>query len=229
MSGQYKLHKRERSRRRRILFWLLVLLCLAGIIFGSILFVRSKLHPKVIITQAKAVSSTVVFASKTTHYTEPDFSIDLPNTFQEIPRPVGPYQSYTWETSDSGTDGQQVEIFEDTIPTQYAVNRMLVVEGEVDHVSMIGTASDNCSTFTKGTQSAAGGSPAKWQGVDFYCDQGNTERDTIGTSSAEGINTVTLLNQSTGLKHKFFFTYTDHQINPDYTIFYNALTSFKMD
>ena len=229
MSGTYKLNTREKSRRRRIIFWCIVLLLVLALLFASFIIIRDKLRPKVVIKQSTAISSKVVYADKTKHYDEPDFGIDLPTSWHPVPRPVGPYQSYTWQSSDVGTDGQQIELYEDTIPTQFAVNRILIIDGEVDHVTLNGTASDNCSKFTKGAATIQEGAPAKWQGIDFICDQSNTERDVIGTSSTDGVNTVILLNQSTGIKHKFFFTYTDYSLNPDYTIFYNALNSFLMN
>jgi len=72
------------------------------------------------------------------------------------------------------------------------------------------------------------GASAKWQGIDFLCDQNNLERDVVGTSSLDGINTVSLNSPSGGGAHKFFFTYTNQSINGDYSVFTDAVTSFKM-
>jgi hypothetical protein len=188
------------------------------------------LRPKVIIKQSKAVNTTVNFNAQTQLYKEPDFSVSLPTSWHVVPRPPGPYQTFTWQSSDVGTNGQIIQMFEDTIPVNFAANRVLVVQGEVDHLTLVGQASDNCSDFTKNPPLPnENGAPAKWQGVSFLCDQRNQERDVIGTSSTDGVNTVILEDQSTGLKHKFFFTYTDYSLNPDYTVFYNALNSFRMN
>jgi hypothetical protein len=54
----------------------------------------------------------------------------------------------------------------------------------------------------------------------------NYERDVVGTSSPQEINTVTVTGPSTGT-HKYFFVYTDNSAEPDYTIFTDALQSFK--
>ena len=219
----YRIGSHKKSKRRRVIVWCCVLLVL--IVFSIIvaLWFRKQLKPQVTIKQSTAITTKVSYSNQAKQYTEPDFTISLPSSWHALPRPVGPYQSYTWQSSDTVTDGQQIEIYEDTIPGAFAVNRVLAVTGEVDHITITGSISDNCSTFT------AAGTIAKWEGIKFLCDQYNQERDVIGTSSADGINTVILKSQQTDKSHKFFFTYTDHSINPDYTVFTNALDSFEMN
>jgi len=219
------------KRKRRRITWLVIILIIILLLLLLGLWARSYFRPQTTINQAHAQSSKVTFNSATKHYDEPDFGIDLPATWHAVPRPIGPYQSYSWQSSDQVTNGQVIEIFEDTIPTNFSVNRALIVNGEVNHLSLEGGASDNCAQYTKPVHTTPNqvGVQAKWQGVDFLCDQGNTQRDVIGTSSTDGVNTVILLNQTTGKKHKFFFTYSDYSQNPDYTIFYNALQSVRMN
>jgi hypothetical protein len=48
----------------------------------------------------------------------------------------------------------------------------------------------------------------------------------MGTTSAEGINKVTLTG-ATGSTHTYFFVYTDHSSIDDKTIFYKVLETFK--
>jgi hypothetical protein len=228
---QYRVGNHGKNRRRRNVVWLVVSLIIIGFIVIGVIWVRQALRPKVIITQSKAVNTTVNFNPQTQLYKEPDFSVSLPTSWHVVPRaPGGLYQTFTWQSSDVGTNGQIIQMFEDTIPVNFAVNRVLIVQGEIDHLTLVGQASDNCSTFTKNPPlPSQNGAPAKWQGVSFLCDQRNLERDVIGTSSADGVNTVILENQDTGVKHKFFFTYTDYSTNPDYTVFYNTLNSFHMN
>ncbi len=188
------------------------------------------LKPKTTIHQAKPVEAKISYDTKTKHFDEGDFTVDFPLDWQLKPRPVGPYKSFTWQSSDRITDGQIIVFYEDTIPINFAVNRVLIVDGEVDHLILDGAASDNCSKYTNGVSPKAYqvGAPAKWQGIEFLCDQANQQRDTIGTSSTDGINTVVLKSPGSGTAHKFFFTYTDNAINPDYSVFYNVLNSFRM-
>jgi hypothetical protein len=227
---RYRLGKHEKSRRRRVIFWLIIGLVLVTLIGLGAFWIRQALRPQVVIKQAKAVTTTVSYNTQNKLYNEPDFSISLPSSWHVVPRPAGPYQSYTWQSSDVGTNGQLIEILENTIPVNFAVNRVLIVEGEVDHLALEGQASDNCSTFTKNAPAPnETGAPAEWDGVSFLCDQRNQERDVIGTSSTDGVNTVILKDQQTGVNHKFFFIYTDFSVDPDYTVFYNTLNSFRMN
>lgn len=227
----YRVAHREKGKRRRVIVWVIIIIIILLLLCFLGFWIRQKLQPKATIKQAAAITTKVSYASQTTHYDEPDFGIDLPAAWSAVPRPPHTFQSFTWQNSDKGTDGEQIEIYEDTIPLNFASNRALIVTGEVDHVNLIGAASDNCSTFTKPAVAGHGatGVPAKWQNVDFICDQNNQARDVIGTSSSDGVNTVILRNQSTGASHKFFFTYTNHASNPDYTLFYNAIQSLHMN
>jgi hypothetical protein len=226
----YRLYQRQKSKRRRIVFWFCLVCLCALLVMGGTLWARTALRPKTNIDQSTAVTTQVSYNNPTKAYNEPGFSINLPKTWQLLPRTPGPYKSYTWQSPDRVTDGQEIAVFEDTIPTNLAVNRVLIVKGEADQLALNGTASDNCSSFTKNpTIPNTVAAPAEWNGVNFLCDQGNKERDVIGTSSTDGINTVILKNMTTGVNHKFFFMYTDEAINPDYTVFYNALESFRVD
>jgi hypothetical protein len=226
----YKAGKKRKSSWRRVRPWIILILIILALGWLGIRQLEKSLKPHTTISKSTATKTSVNYATQVTHYVEPDFTIDLPKTWSPVPRPVGPYNSYTWKTSTNGSDGEVIAIYEDTIPVHFAVNRVLIVRGEISHLTVDGNASDNCSQYTNGATATAGqvGTPAKWQGVNFLCDKANQQRDVLGTSSLDGINTVSLKNQSNGTTHKFFFTYTDYKINPDYSIFYNVLNSLNM-
>jgi hypothetical protein len=114
----------------------------------------------------------------------------------------------------------------DTIPTNIGVNRVLPVQGEGSRVIPT-TVSDTCADFTGDKVPGNQNTPAKWGGIDFLCDLANYERDVVGTSSSDGVNTVKVTGATTGT-HQIFFTYTDNGATPDFTIFVNAVTSFRM-
>lgn len=226
----YRLYKRQKSKLRRIIFWLAIGLIFLALAVIGVFWIRAKLSPQTVIKQATAVTTQVSYNNPTRNYMEPGFSIDLPTTWKLLPRAGGLYQSYTWQSPDRVTDGQEITVYEDTIPANMPVNRVLVVQAEYDQLTLDGTASDNCSTFTKTAPIPnTPGAPAEWNGISFLCDQSNPERDVIGTSSTDGINTVILKSPTSDVKHKFFFTYTDNSINPDYTVFYNALESLRLN
>lgn len=210
--------------------WLIVFIVLLLLSFWGYVVVKNALKPDTKITQSKRVDSTITYEKKLKHYDFPDFGIDIPANWLPVPRAEGPYQTYTWQTSEHGTNGQQIQIFEDTIPPNFAVNRALIVVGEGDHISLNGEASDGCTQYTKGSSSVPGqpAVTAKWQGIDFLCDTGNTQRTLVGTSSTDGVNTVILRSPFSGKQHKFLFAYTAQDLNPDFSVFYNSLATFKM-
>jgi hypothetical protein len=230
-SDYYRLGQGEKRKRRRWIWWLILLLLLLAFGFWGYRFATAQLKPETKITQAKPVIiKSEVNSNKTTHYDTPNFGIDIPVAFQQIPRPVGPYTSFTWTSSRSNSDGRKIEVFEDTIPVNYAVNRALIVSAEGDRLMIKSSPSENCVTFTRdlsGTQGQVG-TPAKWEEVPFLCDRANKSRNVVGTSSLEGVNKVTLKSPTKGTSHTYFFAYSDQSVNPDYSLFLTALQSFRM-
>lgn len=226
----YKANKRPKTRKYRRIRRLIIFLVLVALIFAGYLIIKDMLKPQTVIKQSKSTERKITYnEAKVKRYELPDFTIDIPASWTQVARPTGPYQVYGWQTSEAGTNGQLIEVYEDTIPPNYGYNRALIVSGQDDHLNVEGTASDNCEKYTKKQASTPGqiSSIAKWQGVDFLCDLGNTSRDVIGTSSTDGVNIVILKNTSTGAAHKFLFSYTNHGLNSDYNVFYQALRSFK--
>ena len=233
MTDYYRINhvqKEDRKRPRRRWLWLILLLLLliSFVIIG--LYIRNMLKPEKTITQSKAITKKVVYESKTKHYVEDNFTIDIANAWHEAPPQPSIYKIYTWEVSEKGTNGQQIQIYEDTIPETFAVNKLLVVEGGLEQLQISGSASDNCIKYTKGSPAVNGRTavPARWQGIDFICDTASSQRDVIGTGSDDGINMVIMKSPVQGTTHKYFFTHTDHRVSPDYTDFYDALRSFRM-
>ncbi len=225
----YRITNRRRQKRNRSRFWLIFTVLFIIIAIATFAYFILSMQKTPVIKQSKAVVTKVSYQGKTKHYNEGDFNIDIPTSWQLDPRPPYTYQSFTWSTVEKA-NGQQIEVFEDTIPENFAVNRALTISGEVDHIELNGPASDNCIKYTKDQVIAAGvhGVPARWQGIDFLCNRNTTSQDVIGTSSKDGINIVKLKSIN-GTPHTFFFTYSDNQMSPDYSVFYNALTSFGMN
>lgn len=226
----YRIGVRKRNRRRQVLVWGLVFVSSSALIIGIYWMIHLLFSPQTLVKESAAVTTTINYKTLTKKYDEPNFTVDIPQNWQVITRPAGLYKSYTWQSSNKGTDGQQFEVYEDTIPNNFAVNRVLVVANNDDRLSLDGAVSDNCLSFTKDDPTVKNqfGAPARWQGVSFLCDQDNQQRDVVGTSSLEGINTVTLLSPTSKAKHRYFFTYTNYSISPDYSVFYNILNSFRM-
>ncbi len=223
----YQLGRSEKSQlRRRIILlaavlFLVVFITLTGRIIGD------KLRPKVTIESAPAVTTKVTYSVNTKHYMQPDFGIDLPADWQAAPSPNGSHKQYRWQSK----DGQLIEAYEDTIPTDLALKRVLVVEPKGDHLQLDGSVSDACSRFTKSPSSSSNqnGVPAKWLDIEFLCDLSNQQPEVIGTSSANGVNRVRLTKSASAASHTFFFTYsTAPPNNPNFDTFYSALKSFHL-
>jgi hypothetical protein len=226
----YRIGKRPKSRRRQVTGLLLLLLFVVLPVGLLAIFGRKFLHSNTVIRQSAAIVTPVVSQPGALHaYDAGIFTIKLPAAWKQLAGEKQPYDLYRWQTGSDSSTAQSIEVYQDTIPQNFAVNRLLPVRANGAQLSLLNTASDNCASFTKAPAGPAGpnGTLAKWNGVPFLCDLNNYERDVIGTSSLEGINTVALTGETSG-SHKFFFAYTDYTLNPDYTVFYNALDSFQV-
>lgn len=222
-------HRRKNLKHRRKFVAGLSLLLLIGLGAAGI-YIKELLNTPAVVTNAKPVTEKVRYDETLTKHDEINFSLHLPSDWKKIPSPAGPYTTYSWQTSHKGTDGELITIYEDTLPLNLAVNRVVVLEPQGDSVIIKGGVSDNCITFTKKTQPTANqaGVPAKWMGIDFLCDQSNQARNVIGTSSADGINKTVLKSPTTGKSTAYLFTYSNQSVSPDYTTLINALGSFKI-
>lgn len=232
MDARYRLgHRPGRRRRTRVLIVLLVAFVIIGIIVA--LIVADLRH-----NQAKPVSTkgqTVVQAADDTIeklvVDKPEFTMELPGDWKEIAHQATAREhSITWQATRQHEDNRYLKIFIDTIPATQSVNRLVPISILSGSLS-IGDISDNCATFTQGGTQNAGvaqhltDAPAKWHGVDFICDLARITDNEVGAGSTDGINTIAIKGaQGT---HRYFFLYTDRNIHPDYTIFYNALKSFS--
>ena len=142
-------------------------------------------------------------------------------------------QQYTLRSTKKYYDNRTLNIYLDTIPPNFALNRLLPVQVQGNTIQP-GTVSDDCRSFTGGSISGAQqaqslpNTPAKWQGISFLCDLSNYNRNAVGTGSVgSALNTITLSGPTSG-KHSFLLVYTDHNVNPDYNIFYEMLQSFRL-
>lgn len=221
----YRLGTRERKRKRRLV-WLAA--GLGGVLIIAVgLLIIHLLRPTTTIKQAAAVTTKVAATSQPTKvFNEGIFSISVPSDWRLASHEQQPYNIYTWESDPKKSTSQQLQIYVDSTPANFAVNRALAIEASGSQLSVLGEASDNCSEFTKGSATTVG-TRAKWQGIDFLCDLANYERDVIGTVSGDGINTV-VLKAPNGATHQLFFTFTERGVNGNYAPFYNALDSFKL-
>ena len=212
--------KKKKKLKRLIMLSIFILLSLA------IYFIYKINHVKTTIHQSSGTVSVVVSPdSQTNTYDEGDFTIAIPKSWQPVKVPSSLYKIYEWKTTIGGS--QILDIYQDSIPQSFPVNRELALQPDGGRVLTIGLVSDNCANFTKTTGASTLAIPAKWQGVNFLCDEANYERDVIGTGSDSGINSIALTGDISGT-HKFFFVYNNYSISTDFTLFYQILGSFYL-
>ncbi len=213
---------------------LAVIVCiLAGLVVGGVMGARQLLQPSTVLNQSNAVVKNVPISStQTKHIIKGNVSFDVPSTWQEHINTGGtsPLPLVTWQGTVKDDRARWLDVYIDDIPTNLAVNHLLPVEADGDHLNAIGTTSDNCVNFTDKTAASTrtGTASAKWNGVNFLCDIGNYERDVVAIGSDEGMNMVTLTSQTTG-KHRILLVYTDNSPNPDYTTFAQIVKSFAVN
>jgi hypothetical protein len=219
----YHVDKSTSSRRRRIIRFLVVLGAVVLVVGG--LSLRSALKPNTVIHDASATTTHISLLPTQSFHLQ-TFQINLPQDWKQITPPTT-QAAYSWRGATKDTAARSLDVYVDQIPANFAVNRMLPLTANGSGVQATGGVSNNCSTFTLAstTDPRTGIAPSKWDGIDFLCDMANFVRDVVGTSSAEGVNTLSVAGPS-GV-HRYFFVYTDHSGEPEYDTLTAAIQSFQ--
>jgi hypothetical protein len=209
------------------MFYVLFLILL--VFLGSV-EVKHLLKKPITIIRNSPGTSTIYYQDDTsiTTFNEGIYSINLPSDWVYKGRDTGAiYNPYIFENT-SGTTGSRVlDVYVDRLPTSLGVDLLLPVSASANHIT-IGTLSGKCTDFTSSDKSTnANGTLARWSGINFICDTSNSKTDVVGTSSSGAINSITLTSPTEGY-HSFFFTYTDTNSQPDYSIFTDAVASFTL-
>ena len=167
-------------------------------------------------------------SSARTAFEESLYSFQLPSDWKIIATKPN---SITWQATIKGADNRMLTIYTDVIPTTYPVNRELPLNVSGNQITY-DDLSDNCANFTPGGTLDTGQAvklkpaPSVWHGVNFICNLPQVVDNQIGTGSTAGVNTVTITGPTKGT-HNYFFLYIDRNVQPDYTILYSALQSFR--
>jgi len=227
----YRFDEDKGGHLRKLHWWLIAIV--AALLVGVALLIGFKhLKPDTMISDSGTVGTGT--SSVSTHkYREADFSIDFPQYWTQTSRQPGQTQQYIWQDTSSPSGGAVMTVYEDTDLSSYPLNRLLVVaDNNKGGLSLSGKVSPDCKNFTTSPTSIPDqlGVSTTWEGVYFSCDERQQSHTVAGTGSKNGINEVDIKSPSTGRIHKFFFTYiTYNSTSPDYTTFYSALNSFKLN
>lgn len=221
-------HRRRRNWRLAILAMLALVLLTAGVY----IYRQFEKDTQTVIRNTPGTTHELVIPnSQKQRFDENTFTFEAPADWKLVKHDTAPYNLFSYRSTLTNADNRSLDIYMDTIPQKLAVNKAVAVRAQENMLSH-GLTSDNCMTFTAGTSSDAHiikplSFVAKWDGVEFICDNDNTLRNVIGTSAAASVNKVTMTGSS-GNSHSFFYVYTDNNATPDYTIFYNMLDSFTL-
>lgn len=212
------------SRRRRRIIRVSFVVGIAALVFVG-LWLRRELRPQTVIHETTP-TSTYIGLLPTQAFHLKTFQINLPKDWQQITPPTAS-AAYSWRGATKDNNARALDVYIDAIPANFAVNRMLPLTANGSGVQATGGVSNNCSTFTLAstTDPHTGIAPSKWDGIDFLCDMANYVRNVVGTSSADGVNTLSVSGPSG--THRYFFVYTDHSGEPEYDTFTQALQSFQ--
>ena len=232
MSGKYRYDHRTVKRQRYVAVAAMgCVLLLAGAIALVVLDLQKNSSGQAEGT-SRVVGQVVGDNAAKKTIDEPFYSLQLPGDWKETSRTNNANeQSVTWTTTKKDDSQRSLQVFVDMIPATMPVNRMLPLTATGTTLTT-GDVSENCATFTQGgtldVQKAVSLSPtsARWQGVDFICNLPNVVDNQVGTSSRDGVNQITVTGATKGT-HKYFFLYIDRNIQPDYALFLDALTSFR--
>jgi hypothetical protein len=223
----YKLGERPHHKQKLYAF---LILLVAGLIMAGAWAANTYLRPETTLSSSEGIVRHVdVVKPLTKQVTTNIFSMEILKNWQPQDSQLIPKAQYAWRGTGKEDSSRSLDLYVDTIPATMAVNKLLPLRAAGDQIVVGDAISDNCVNFTDSTQAdkKTGKVEAKWSGVNFYCDTGNYARNVIGTGTPEAINSIQLRGQASG-SHRFFFVYTDHSAEPDYTILTDLLSSFRV-
>ncbi len=234
-SSTYKYgYKISRKRRPRKALLVIVLSTFILGIIGGVIYIDIKRRVSPTVEgDARVVSQ--VLSEAVLHYTidEPLYTFELPGDWEEVERRnTRNENSITWQATREGHDNRMLTLYVDTIPSDKPLNRLLPIKAQGNGINYA-NVSDNCATFTDGgtlnTREAVKKrpSPAKWQEVNFICNLENVVDNVVGTGTVGSPVNTTSIRGVSGGEHTYFFVYIDRNIQPNYSILYEALASFR--
>jgi len=155
---------------------------------------------------------------------EPDFSMQLPASWVQTSYLNDSSQySITWMDKNPKLDTRWLTVFVDNIPS-LPINNLLPIKAEGNKISY-GLMSDDCSSFTQYDRNQVS-IAATYQGINFICNTTDIIDGVVGTGSIGTINKTAVTGSTEGT-HNYFFEYTEHSGEPNYSYLDDALFSFR--
>lgn len=210
------------------IFSFLTLAIIVGIVFLDI----RKSESPVVEGESRVVNQVLGDTGENIVINEPTFTLQLPADWKEISRnKLSTYNSIDYQATAKGKDNRYLTVYVDRLPTEMPINRIVTVR-TAGNTLKYDDVSDNCANFTiGGTQegrivTGARATLTKWNKVDFLCNLPQSIDNQIGIGTEGSINSVAVTGPTQGV-HKYFIVYIDRNFQPDYSILYDVLTSFR--
>lgn len=225
-------HKSGRRRPRKALAVLLFTFALLAIIGGIVFLDIRKNVSKGVEGESRVVSQVLSDNAQVFVVDQPFYTFELPGDWKETGRNQhSQYTSISWQATLKGKDNRELTLYIDRIPLDMPYNRLVAVRPQGNTISF-SDVTDNCAAFTVGgtfnINIAAGQKPTltKMNNVDFLCNLPRVTDNQVGTGSPDEKNAVTVTGPNQGT-HRYFFLYTDRNVQPDYNILYEVLRTFR--
>lgn len=222
MNQKYRLGYRPKRRGRKVVAVVIPVLLILGGLGGFLAWDVLRQETTVVSGPGRSVPQVLdeQTSLQQTVIDQPLYSLQLPPDWKEVERRnAATEQSITWQAKKKGEDNRWLKVYVDKVPADLAFNRLLPVDPGGNAISYR-QISDNCANFTNPGTNNKIPTASKWQQIPFICDLPNFVQNKVGT------NPIELAGPTKG-KHRYVFLYTDHNIQPDYNILYNALKTFK--
>ena len=226
MSTNYRIGHHRRRGSFHIKGVLVITLLVIGLVAGGVYFISQGQFDTE--KPQSAISHVSDPANDKKTFDEKYFKMTLPNDWTLSHSQTDPNIAYVFISNKRLESNRTIYIYIDEIPRDFPVSHVLPVSAQDDRV-IIGSMSGRCSEFVDSKDKNSNGAAfAKWSDVNFICGLSYKNDFIVGTSSSEaGVNKVNLKGKTVG-NHTLFFVFDDQNINPDPSVFVEALRSFEL-
>ncbi len=229
----YRYNKIKKPHHYKVLAVVGVTFVLLGIVGALVLLDIRKNQSDTVAGPGKIVGQVLSDSVQRLTIDQPTYTMELPGSWKELKRVNNDVEnSVSWISTTKGDDNRWITLYVDRTPPNIAVNKLLPVRVEGNRL-IYGNISDNCAGFTKDGTFNAGQAVklpptmAKWQGIDFLCNLPRVVDNETGTGTqGDGLNTTFVTGPKSG-KHRYFFVYTDRNIQAKNNVFLDAVDSFR--
>ena len=160
-----------------------------------------------------------------------NFKIDLPATWVNngIKNPFSNEYYYELQDKKKSADARYLRIYINTFPSDYPLNRVVLVENMGNRLKA-GEVSGDCKSLPDAPKNIDRAQKqtwlANWQGLTFTCDL-SSQVNHLGIASQKSGYGQTLTGPISGT-NKYFLVYIDNTSSPNDRTFIDAINSFEV-